>query len=502
MAFKPKIPIALLLLTSLLAICAGLALAMQDPELKQCKHQCRHQRQFDEQEKEHCQRSCDEYHIEKKARERAERRISEEGSSREEGYEEEELGGEREEENPYVFEDEDFETRVRTDEGRIQVLEKFTKRSKLLRGIENFRVAILEANPQTFISPAHFDAELVVFVAKGRATITTVREEKRENFNVEQGDIMRIPAGTPVYLINRDENEKLYIVKILRPVSVPGHFEAFHGSGGEDPESFYRAFSWEVLEAALKTRRDQLEKLFGKQTQGVIIKASKEQIRSMSKHEETTPRIWPFGGDSTHPFNLFHKRPSQSNQFGRLYETDPKECKQLQDLDLMVSFANITKGSMAGPYYNSRATKISVVIEGEGYFEMACPHLSSSGSRGQREGSGSSRRRSRSGPSYQQIRGRLRPGMVFVAPAGHPVAVIASRNKNLQVLCFDVNAQGNIRFPLAGKNNIVNEFEKEAKELAFNFPAREVEKIFRNQDQEFFFPGPSRQPEEGGRAFE
>lgn len=166
MAFKPKISIALLLL-SLLAICAGLSVAMQDPELKQCKHQCRHQRQFDEQEKEQCERSCDEYHREGKAWERPERRRLEEGSSGEESYEEEESGGEHEEENPYLFEDEDFETRVSTDEGRVQILEKFTKRSKLLRGIENFRVAILEANPHTFISPAHFDAELVLFVAYG-----------------------------------------------------------------------------------------------------------------------------------------------------------------------------------------------------------------------------------------------------------------------------------------------------------------------------------------------
>lgn len=52
-----------------------------------------------------------------------------------------------------------------------------------------------------------------------------VREEKRESFNVEHGDIIRIPAGTPVYMINRDENEKLFIVKILQPVSAPGHFE-------------------------------------------------------------------------------------------------------------------------------------------------------------------------------------------------------------------------------------------------------------------------------------
>jgi hypothetical protein len=63
----------------------------------------------------------------------------------------------------------------------------------------------------------------------------------------------------------------------------------------------------------------------------------------MSQHEEGPPRIWPFGGESSGPLNLFHKHPSLSNQFGRLYEAHPDDHKQLQDLDLMVSFANITK---------------------------------------------------------------------------------------------------------------------------------------------------------------
>lgn len=137
----------------LLSLLVGLALAKQDPELKQCQHQCRHQRQFDEQQKEECERSCEEYIREKKQRER-----EREGD----GIEEKE-----EDQNPYLFEDKDFEARVKTEEGRVRVLEKFSKRSKLLRGIENYRVAILEANPHTFIAPAHFDAELVLFVAKG-----------------------------------------------------------------------------------------------------------------------------------------------------------------------------------------------------------------------------------------------------------------------------------------------------------------------------------------------
>ena len=49
--------------------------------------------------------------------------------------------------------------------------------------------------------------------------------DKRESFNLKLGDVMRIPAGTTVYLINRSNNEKLVIVKLLQPVSTPGHFE-------------------------------------------------------------------------------------------------------------------------------------------------------------------------------------------------------------------------------------------------------------------------------------
>jgi hypothetical protein len=149
MALKARLPLPLLLF-SLLFVTAALALPKEDPELKKCKHKCKDERQFDEQQRRDCKRSCEE-----KVRERQQ----EGGNDSEESY--------GEEENPYVFQDEHFESRVKTEEGRVQVLENFAKRSKLLSGIENFRLAILEANPHTFISPAHFDAELVLFVAKG-----------------------------------------------------------------------------------------------------------------------------------------------------------------------------------------------------------------------------------------------------------------------------------------------------------------------------------------------
>lgn len=55
--------------------------------------------------------------------------------------------------------------------------------------------------------------------------MSLVRKGKRNSFNIRRGDVIKVCAGTTAYLINRDDNEKLLIAKLLRPVSTPGHFE-------------------------------------------------------------------------------------------------------------------------------------------------------------------------------------------------------------------------------------------------------------------------------------
>ncbi|EXB22118.1 Sucrose-binding protein [Morus notabilis] len=492
-----------LVILSVLVLTASLASATQDPELKQCRHQCKHQRGFEEEQRQQCEQRCEEYIREKKHREREEEGYSRRSrESREEEEEKEESGERIEQNNPYLFEAEHFDTSVRTEEGRVHILKKFTERSKLLKGIENYRVGFLEANPHAFVAPVHFDADVIFFVASGRPTVTLLREEKRETFNLERGDVVHIPAGTPAYIVNRDEREKLFIVNLINPVYLPGEFESFHGPGGEDPESFYKAFSWKVLKAAFKRDRDEIERLFGQQKRGGITKASREQVEELSRHAEGGGGggpIWPFKGETKGPFNLFRKHPVSSNRYGSLFEANTEDCKDLEDLNLMISFANITKGAMIAPNYNSKATKMSFVVDGEGWFEMACPHTPSE--QGRQRGGGSAWQGEKSGKKFKRITGRLRRGMVFVVPAGHPVTAIASQNTNLQILCFEVNAKGNTRYPLAGRKNIVNNMDNVAKELAFGVPAREVERIFKSQNEEFFFPGPTQQEEGGHRAY-
>ncbi|KAH6808910.1 hypothetical protein C2S51_026693 [Perilla frutescens var. frutescens] len=374
--------------------------------------------------------------------------------------------------NPYFFEKQRFDTKFRTEEGHIKVLQRFSKKSELLQGIENYRLAILEANPNTFVLPHHSDAESIFFVVGGKGTISCVRENERRSYNLKEGDVIRVPAGALVYLINRDDNQRLYVLKLLQPVNTPGKFKDYFGVGGENPESFYRTFSNEILEAAFNTPREKLEKLFRQQkNEGVIIRASKEQIKALSKESSEGRREGRWS-----PINVMNKSPLFSSKFGRYVEASPNDHDQLKDLDVAVGFMNIKKGGMIAPYYNSRSTKIAFVVGGSGYLEMACPHLST--------------QRKKHGARYDKVRARLSVGDAFVVPAGHPVAIVASGESELKLASFGINGAFNHKHFLAGKENVWKEVEREAKELTFATPVAEVEEILKRQDESYFVAGP------------
>ncbi|KAL7198752.1 hypothetical protein ACSBR2_021118 [Camellia fascicularis] len=139
---------------------------------------------------------------------------------------------------------------------------------------------------------------------------------------------------------------------------------------------------------------------------------------------------------------------------------------------------------------------------------LTCPLRSSVAAVAAEDRTRGPQQRRSSGPSYQKVSGRLSRGVVFIVPPGHPVITVASKNQNLQIVCFDVNALNNGKFPLAGRRSIINQLSPEAKELAFNAPTRDVDEVFKNQEDEFFFEGPRQQHEreheyeyEEGRAY-
>nr|XP_017233332.1 PREDICTED: vicilin-like antimicrobial peptides 2-3 [Daucus carota subsp. sativus] len=93
-------------------------------------------------------------------------------------------------------------------------------------------------------------------------------------------------------------------------------------------------------------------------------------------------------GESENKINILRQNHVEPNEFGELCEIKPREFRPLEDFDVTVSFANITHGGMSTIFFDSKAIKIFVVMNGAGQLEMACLHLAQEHGQGQQGCSG------------------------------------------------------------------------------------------------------------------
>lgn len=161
---------------------------------------------------------------------------------------------------------------------------------------------------------------------------------------------------------------------------------------------------------------------------------------------------------------------------------------------------------MSAPLFNTRSFKIAYVPNGKGYVEIVCPHRQSSqggeserergkGRRSEEEEEESSEEQEEAGQGYHTIRAWLSPGTAFVVPAGHPFVAVASRDSNLQIVCFEVHADRNEKVFLAGADNVLQKLDRVAKALSFAAKAEEVDEVLGSRREKGFLPGPE---ESGG----
>lgn len=192
------------------------------------------------------------------------------------------------------------------------------------------------------------------------------------------------------------------------------------------------------------------------------------------------------------------------------------------------------QGSMTALRYTTRSTKIYIVVEGRGgYFEMACPHISSSGRSERREheqerererghggrseererehghgrrseereqeygrqeeehGHGGEQEKSR---GYRQVKAQIKVGSVIVLPAGHPATFVAGNEGNLALLAFGVGANNDEEVFVTGGNSVLKQLDEAAKALTFPQQARELaDRVLRAQPESVFHDGPQQQ---------
>ncbi|CAI8596042.1 unnamed protein product [Vicia faba] len=405
-------------------------------------------------------------------------------------------------ENPFIFQSNSFQTLFENDNGHIRLLQKFDERSKILENLQNYRLLEYKSKPRTIFLPQQTDADFILVVLSGKAILTVLKPNDRNSFNLERGDTIKLPAGTIVYLVNRDDNEDLRVLDLALPVNRPGQLQSFLLSGSQNQQSILSGFSKNILEASFNTGYEEIEKVLleehDKETQhrrslrdkrehsqeeDVIVKLSTGQIEELSKNAKSSSK--KSVSSESEPFNLRSRSPIYSNKFGRFFEITPEKNPQLQDLNVFVSSVEIKEGSLLLPHYNSRAIVIVAVNDGNGDFELVGQRNENQQGQRKEDDEEEEQGEEEINKQVKNYKAKLSRGDVFVIPAGYPVAIKASSNLNL--LGFGINAKNNQRNFLAGEeDNVVIQIHQPVKELVFPGSAQEVDRLLENQKQSHF----------------
>ncbi|KAI9089739.1 hypothetical protein K1719_029032 [Acacia pycnantha] len=433
--------------------------------------------------------------------------------------------------NPYLFRSQNFKTRFENQRGRIRILPRFDQRHPHLQGLQNYRLAELEIQPHSLFLPHHRDAENVLVVLEGKfeyvfdgiwnngkAIVSIVNQTNKETYNLEQGDVLRVRPGSLVYVANVEQNQKFRATSILIPVNIPGQYENLYPFGNQDPLSYYLAFSEKTLEATFNSKYNEIERiLFGQKQQGekgqeqgsnegVVVKLSREQARELRKHAESSSssssprrRSPSSSPSSSRPIlNLRNVQPRYSNNYGKMWEARPEDFPELlRDLDISVAVLELKKGSLFLPHYNSKGILISQVIDGKAQLELASPHLANERSQEQgqenkhheeeKQHDEEEKQEEQSEGQIRRVSSRLNQGDVFVALAGHPLALRASKNNDLWMVGFLLDADNNQRNFLGGeKDNVINQIDRIVLEQAVNGSGEEAQKLLSNQKESYF----------------
>ncbi|KAM0917429.1 hypothetical protein ACQ4PT_009505 [Festuca glaucescens] len=337
---------------------------------------------------------------------------------------------------PYYFGEESFREWSRTPLGHFKLLERFD--DELLRGsVGDYRVACLDVAPRAFLQPSHFDADEVLYVKECEGVLVLLRKGRRDSLRVREGDVMVIPAGSIVYSANTHRSKWLRVVILLN----------------------YASF---------ELRRDELERVFERQSKGEIWQASEEQIWELSGSCSRGGGGSGSKEEEIKPTSLPGQKPRYSNNHGRMHTITGDECRHLRDLDMEVSIANITIGSVMAPRYTTHATMIAVVVEGSSYFKMACSHKSDSGQSElaprARQGGGAAEEESE---RVQTGDGPDQGGVGDRAPGRLPVTFVSGNEGNLAMVCFGMGSGSDEEVFLADGNSLLKQLDAPAKAIVF-----------------------------------
>ncbi|XP_050370459.1 vicilin-like seed storage protein At2g28490 [Argentina anserina] len=378
-------------------------------------------------------------------------------------------------------------------------------------------IGFITMEPKSLFVPQYMDSSLILFVQSGEAKVGLIYKDQLGERRLRPGDVYRIPAGSPFYLVNTAEGQRLHIIcSVDTSESLGmGTLQSFYIGGGYNPASVLAGFDQEILESAFNVTSSELSDFLSRQQDGPIVYLTdsphppslwsrflelKEQDRLQKmkrmmgntkepehdEEEQTLAWSWRkllnsmFGsngkrrdddtdaykgkGKSPDAYNLFKRSADFRNDYGWSKALDESDYSPLKDSGIGVFLVNLSAGSMMAPHVNPIATEYGVVLKGSGTIQIVFPNGTSA------------------------MNTKVQQGDVFWVPRYFPFCQIASRVGPFEFFGFTTSARKNRPQFLVGASSVLRELRGPELAAAFGVNEDRLSRIVHAQRESVILP--------------
>ncbi|CAL8999453.1 unnamed protein product [Prunus brigantina] len=381
-------------------------------------------------------------------------------------------------------------------------------------------IGFITMEPKSLFIPQYLDSNLFLFVRRGEAKVGLIYRDELGERRLKSGDVYRIPAGSPFYLVNTGEGQRLHIICSLDTSESLGLGSSFFIGGGINPQSVLAGFDHDILTNAFNVSSSELMEVLTSQQKGPIVYLSdshspnlwskflqlKEQdrLQEMKKmvdfqqepdHHQDQTQTWSwrkllnsvFGagsddnkkraedydkgkGKAPDSYNLYDRKPDFRNNYGWSMELDESDYAPLKDSGVGVYLVNLTAGAMMAPHVNPTATEYGIVLRGSGTIQIVFPNGTSA------------------------MNTNVQDGDVFWVPRYFPFCQIASRTGPLEFFGFTTSARKNRPQFLAGASSVLQTIRGPELAAAFGVSEDRLRKFINAQREAVILPSAQAAP--------
>ncbi|XP_022752126.1 vicilin-like seed storage protein At2g18540 [Durio zibethinus] len=344
----------------------------------------------------------------------------------------------------------------------------------------SYHLQFITMEPNSLFLPVLLHADMVFYIHTGSGTLSWTDDNEMRTVNIRKGDIYRLHPGSFFYLQSslEPEREKLRIYAIFSSKE-ENIYEPWIGAYSRISDVVL-GFGSKVLQAAFEVPEDVIEEIMKATKPPAIIHAVPKKKKIF--FEWQTRLLKAFLGSNRDGFDSINGKKKKKTKAYNVLEADPdfKNCngwsltvdkndlRLLRDSNIGVFMVNLTKGSMMGPHWNSRASEIAVVLEGQGMIRVACSSNANES-------------------ECKNLRFRVKEGDVFLIPMFHAMAQISFNNDSFVFMGFSTSTNRNYPQFLAGKSSVLGFLDRQILAVSFNVSNTTIDQLLTPQKDSVIF---------------